>query len=216
LRPAAGRDVRTGAAFFAAFFALAATFARAGCARFVAAGAFFATAFFAGAGAGAATAAFGFATGASAFTGAAFTGAAVFLAGGAGATFGFAAAAAGVDGGAFGLFFGRPPFLANCASANILAKASLASAISWACEIRRSWSARSFSWRYSDVAAEPSICQWAECETQRFFGNSNLLSKPHSWNDVGLMEQTLLGSRVILMRANLAQDLLLLPSRHIL
>ena len=40
--------------------------------------------------------------------------------------------------GALGLLLGRPPLRANCASANILANASFASAISCACEIRRS------------------------------------------------------------------------------
>jgi len=54
-----------------------------------------------------------------------------------------AAAAAGVT----GFVRGRPPLRANCASANILANASFASAMSWACEIRRSWRARAFSSR---------------------------------------------------------------------
>ena len=88
------------------------------------------------------------------------TGAAAFLAALAGFA-DFAGAAAAIEGFALsmagtaalvvvtvaGLFFGRPPFLANCASANILANASLASAISCACDMRRSCIARAFSSR---------------------------------------------------------------------
>lgn len=67
---------------------------------------------------------FNFATTAAGFATAAFL---------AGIATGFALAAgvpAAVAGAAFGLFFGRPPLRANCASANILANASLASVMS--------------------------------------------------------------------------------------
>ena len=66
-------------------------------------------------------------------------------------------AAAGAADAAFVLPFGRPPFLANWASANILRKASCASAISWTCETRRSRSALSFSARYIASAVVASI-----------------------------------------------------------
>ena len=65
--------------------------------------------------------------------------------------------AAGAAEAAFVLPFGRPPFLANWASANILRKASCASAISWTCETRRSRSALSFSARYIASAVVASI-----------------------------------------------------------
>jgi hypothetical protein len=65
--------------------------------------------------------------------------------------------AAGAAEAAFVLPLGRPPFLANWASANILRKASWASAISWTCETRRSRSALSFSARYIASAVVASI-----------------------------------------------------------
>ena len=64
------------------------------------------------------------------------------------AAIGLAAAAGAADAAgdvADVLPFGRPPFRANCASANIFRKASCASAISCTCETRRSRSALSFS-----------------------------------------------------------------------
>jgi hypothetical protein len=67
---------------------------------------------------------------------------------GAAAGAGFGAAAA--DDAALtviGFVRGRPPLRANCASANILLNASFASAINWACDIRRSCIARAFSAR---------------------------------------------------------------------
>ena len=76
--------------------------------------------------------------------GVAFFGATVV---GAAATAGLGFAAAAALPGVTGFVRGRPPLRANCASANILANASFASAISWAWEIRRSWSARAFSSR---------------------------------------------------------------------
>jgi len=74
-----------------------------------------------------------------------------------GTTAGAGATATTAGGAALVLPFGRPPLRANCASANILRKASCASAINWTCETRRSLSALSFSARYIASAVVASI-----------------------------------------------------------
>src|SRR6185503_3851530 len=120
-----------GATFFAGF--LAETFT--GWARLAVTRTLVADAFLAGT--ALSLVASGLAFGCTTFTAAAFTGTA-FLAGAGATATGFGAAGLAAAPGALGLLFGRPPLRANCASANILANASFASAISCAWEIRRS------------------------------------------------------------------------------